>query len=97
MSKMSWAHAELSERASELGFESIEQAKQNGYQIVYKNGDLVLMLDPLKAQEVAHRDYLKRKEKILDELRDLRDAYRGVENTEDVLDRTITFIEEGEI
>lgn len=34
MSKMSWLHAVLSERASELGYKSIEEAVADGYDIV---------------------------------------------------------------
>jgi len=35
MSKMSQLHAELTEMAAELGFDSIESAEANGYKVVY--------------------------------------------------------------
>ena len=41
MSKMSQLHAELSVNASELGYASLEDALEAGYQIDYKNGGLV--------------------------------------------------------
>lgn len=91
MSKMSQLHAELSEQAYSLGYASLENAMADGYVADYENATLV------DGRELAHRDYLKRKEEILDKLRDLRDAYRGVENTEDVLSKAIDFIKEGEI
>lgn len=37
MSKMSQLHAELSEQAAELGFESIGEAEQAGYGVDWKN------------------------------------------------------------
>lgn len=43
MSKMSQAHADLYEQASALGFESIQQAEENGYRITYDNGKLKLV------------------------------------------------------
>lgn len=91
MSKMSQLHAELSEQASQLGFHSIEEAEINGYEVDYENATLV------EGRELAHQNWLKRKEELLEQLRNLRDAYMGVENTEDVLSKTIDFIEEGEI
>lgn len=91
MSKMSQLHAELSEQASQLGFHNIEEAEINGYEVDYENATLV------EGRELAHQNWLKRKEELLEQLRNLRDAYMGVENTEDVLSKTIDFIEEGEI
>ena len=96
MSKMSQLHAELSEQAYELGFENLEQAFDNGYEVI-SDGDFAHLVRSEDEQESAHKDYEKRKEEILDKLRDLREAYRGVENTEDVLSKAIDFIKEGEV
>lgn len=63
MSKMSQIHAELSEQATELGFESIEQAEANGYVIYYEP---VAKLIP--AIEAAHKDLMLEKEKLLSDL-----------------------------
>ena len=70
MSKMSQLHAELSEQASDLGFESIEEAEANGYHIGYTNTGWKLQLDMAKAQEKAHEAWLKEKQQVLDELTD---------------------------
>ena len=51
MSKMSQLHAELSEQASELGFESIEQAEANGYEIEYDNCRLLHPYRLVKSEE----------------------------------------------
>lgn len=91
MSKMSQLHAELSEQATELGFESLDMALANGYDIDYQSRTLV------NGQELAHKDYERRRDELLEELSDLRDMYRGVERTEDLLNKTIDFIKEGEI
>lgn len=98
MSKMSQIHAELMEQASELGFQSIEEAEACGYMVVYSEDKAELLpRDPLEQLNEAHKEWLKEREEVLEELRDLRDAYRGVEHTEDVLSKTINFIEKGEI
>ena len=91
MSQMSQLHAELTEQAAELGFESLDTALANGYDIDYQNRTLV------NGQELAHKAWMREKEELLEELRNLRDAYMGVEHTEDVLNKTINFIKEGEI
>lgn len=50
MSKISQLHAELTEQASELGFESIEEAEAHGYTIKYNlNGEASLEPDIDKA------------------------------------------------
>ena len=51
MSKMSQLHVELSEQASELGFESIEQAEANGYKVDYSKDSWKLVPDADKAYE----------------------------------------------
>lgn len=95
MSKMSQLHAELSEQASELGFRSIEEAEANGYEIDYDKRVLV------DGRELAHKDWLERKELILKALNDLYDNYiEGsfkVRFEKEVIKEAIDFIEEGEI
>ena len=56
MSKMSQLHAELSQQAYELGFESIEQAEAHGYVVKYNmNGGASLEPDIDK----AHNELVK--------------------------------------
>ena len=67
MSKMSQLHAELSEQAYELGYESIEEAEANGLQVQY-NEDGTATLVPFltdKEQEMAEQN---RRDEILDKI-----------------------------
>ena len=69
MSKLSQLHAELSEQAAELGFESLEEALANGYEVDYEAKELV---NPYvlcnKAHEEAHEAWLKERDEVLDGL-----------------------------
>lgn len=95
MSKMSQLHAELSEQAYRLGYSSLENAMADGYCVDYEKRTLV------DGRELAHKDYLKRKELILKALNDLYDNYiegsYKVRFEREVIKETIDFIEEGEI
>ena len=103
MSKMSQLHAELTEQAAELGFENVEEALDNGYDVDYDNYKIVgHKLDfsetvkyLTKEQEKAHEAWLKEKACSLEGLEDLRKRipYDWTE-TIDVLDRAIEFIKE---
>ena len=55
MSKMSQLHAELSEQASELGFESLGEAEQAGYGVDWENAKL------LPPEDAAHQHLLAMK------------------------------------
>lgn len=103
MSKMSQLHAELSEQANELGFETIQDAVNSGYVVDYERGKLVkyglsyseTVEYLMKEQEKAHEAWLKEKACALEGLEDLRKRipYDWTE-TIDVLDRAIKFIKE---
>ena len=69
MSKISQLHAELTEQAYDLGFESIEDAERNGYEVDYLNAKLYKPDE----QEQAHEAWLKEKEKVLNEQKELHD------------------------
>ena len=71
MSKMSQLHAELSEQAYELGYESLGEADQAGCGVDWENARLI------PPQEMAHREWLKEKEQVLAELEAVRQAYAG--------------------
>ena len=90
MSKMSQLHAELTQQASELGYESIEEAEANGYEVDYEEQKLV------DSQELAHENWLKRKEETLAKLKQLLEAYKGAEGVTSVAEEAIEFIEKGE-
>lgn len=103
MSKMSQFHAELSARASELGFETLQQALDNGYHINYCNKDTVELVRRRdhggEEQEKAHKDYLRRKEEVLEELQDMRDgiAEGGYKVYAKIIDKAMQLIKEGEV
>lgn len=68
MSKMSQLHTELTEQASELGFESIEDAENNGYEVVCDGkgfGRLVKSEDEL---DQYHRAWLKKRDEVISSL-----------------------------
>lgn len=77
MSIMSQLHAELSEQANELGYETLEEACQDGYHAEFNTNPLTheesatLVPDPVKEQEKAHEAWLKDKQHVLDELTDV--------------------------
>lgn len=88
MSRMSQLHAELTEQAYELGFESIGEAEQAGYGVDWEKHKL---LDP---QDLAHRAWLKERDDVLDDLRHLKNIYKEVKPDEDIIERAISFIKE---
>lgn len=94
MSKMSWLHAELSERASELGFESLEDAERNGYEMHMDGMTPTLKPNASKQLELAHKAWLKERDDVLDDLGHLKNIYKEVKPDEDIIERTINFIKE---
>lgn len=98
---MGQLHAELSEQAAELGFETLQDAFNSGYTVDYDKRKLVKSsilwhLDTdeclVKEQEKAHKEWLKERDDILDDLKHLN--YKGVKPDEDIVERTINFIKE---
>ena len=69
MSKMSQLHAELSESAAELGFETIQQAEEAGFVPNWNTG----RFEKKDWLNEAHADTLKERDKIVEELITLRD------------------------
>ena len=107
MSKMSQLHAELTEQAYELGFESIEQALANGYEVDYDNYKLVKhklgwseTAEYLaKEQEKAHEAWLKERDEIIKDLDHIALGYTegGFPAHAKAIYRAIDFIKKGEI
>ena len=98
MSKMSQLHAELTEQAIELGFESLEEAEANGYTINYCEGRLVKheCCELARQQELAHEAWLAEREEIITELENLITAYAGAEGVAKPVRKAIEFIKKGE-
>lgn len=101
MSKMSELHRELSEQAYDLGFISLEDAKNHGWRVNYEQAKLeppVVQpsLDEIKEQEKAHEAWLKEKEEVLD---GLISVYSDVDVPRDLkkyIEHAIEFVKKGE-
>lgn len=65
MSKMSQLHAELSEQASELGYESLGEAEQMGCEVDWENHKLI------PPEEAAHNSILRERDEIIEDLKKL--------------------------
>ena len=106
MSKMSQLHAELSEQAAELGFESIEEAEANGYGIDYKNQKLFIPKPDPKLDEAieealqeAHEEWLKERDEVIRDLDHIARGYAeaGFDDHAEKLYKAIEFIKKGEV
>lgn len=99
MSKIGQVNLDLQEQAEELGFESVQEALDNGYTAAIKrNGSYELLppFDPFEEMDEAHNDYENRKKIIIDKLEMLiSDTQYQV--YEDTLKEAIDFIKEKEI
>lgn len=107
MSKMSQLHAELTEQANELGFETIQDAVSSGYIVDYDKGKLVKYgfdysetVEYLtKEQEKAHEAWLEEKHEVLHILESVKEDIvdlNGGDNNHvaiDELNYVIDFIE----
>lgn len=100
MSKMSQLHAELSEQAYELGFESVEQAEARGYTVKYSGDEAFLVPDVDKAQEKVHEAWLEEREDIYKRLSELYNELVYIDIDEEYLvtiNDAIEFIRKGEM
>lgn len=88
MSKMSQLHAELSEQAAELGFESLGEAEQAGYGADWENGKLIGVEDEL---DKAHKAWLKEQQIVLGDLMNLM-IHKVYDH--DIIERAYNFIKE---
>ena len=93
MSKMSQLHAELTEQAYELGFESIGEAEQAGYGVDWENSKLI------SPQDMAHIEWVKKRDKLVGELEHMAIGLMEMHHTDksDLLYEVIDFIMKGEV
>ena len=105
MSKMSQLHAELSQQAYELGFESLDQAIESGEYEVIGTENWAELVSTKDEQEKAHEEWLEQKSQILTRLAQLEiylnnkvehGHFWGKDDWEVVAD-AIDFIEKGEV
>lgn len=95
MSRMSQLHAELSEQAYKLGFESLDQAIESGEYEVIGTENWAELVSTKDEQDKAYEAWLKEKVCALEGLEDLRKRIPcDRAETIDVLDRAIKFIKE---
>lgn len=95
MSKTGNLYLELQDQAQELGFDTVEEALEHGYEVV--RGTLKKKEDE---QTKAHEAWLEEKKVVLGDLRNLYLGYcaSGKSDTTDaaVISRAIEFIAKGE-
>ena len=96
MSKMSNIAMELDEKAVELGFADHLEAMANGYDWGVNESGEAFLFKQKDEQEKAHEAWLKERDDILDDLEHLKNIYKEVKPDEDIIKRTITFIQKGE-
>lgn len=104
MSKMSQLHAELEEQAYEKGYESLDEALNDGATII---GETLLTGDDIKyvgtkdAQEQAHEAWLKEKKVLMGDLRNLLIGMHasGRSDSTDyaIIEHALEFIAKGEM
>ena len=80
MSKMSQLHAELSEAAAELGFESIEDAEAHGYKVEY-NGDCASLVPDINEAYKLEEGEMKR----IKDAKKLEIVWRTLNNALDII------------
>lgn len=108
MSKLSQLHAELEERAGELGFCGVEDALEQGWQVDYESAKLrppivQPTLNEIKelerGRELAHQEWLARRSAVLADLYALHKHFNEHDETQyaTIVNETIKFLEEGEI
>lgn len=95
MSKMSMIHAELMEQCARLGFQDLGEAEQAGYGVDWQNARLIKVEDE---QDKAHKAWLKEREEVLEELRNLHEYFVEEDDLHYsiVVAKAIKLLEEGE-
>lgn len=85
MSKISQIHAELTEKAAELGFASLEEAQDNGYEVLYDGDgwcDLVKSKEPDINQAYAD---LEAEQKANKEAKQIEMVYNAIGQAKDII------------
>lgn len=102
MSKMSQLHAELEQQAYEKGYESLEEALNDGATIIggtLLTGDDIKYVGTKDAQEQAHEAWLKERGEVIKGLQSTWFYLNNLGEKEDAdnVSRAMKFIEEGEM
>ena len=88
----------LQEQAEELGFETIQEAIDAGYEVEYHTHGNHKLVKPKDELEKAHEAWLEEKEQLLERLEKQRDTFDKLHYVEpyELLSDTIAFIKRGE-
>lgn len=102
MSKMSQLHAELEQQAYEKGYESLDEALNDGATIIggtLLTGDDIKYVGTKDAQEQAHEAWLKERDEVVKGLQSTWFYLNNLGEKEDAdnVSRAMKFIEEGEM
>lgn len=102
MSRMSQLHAELEEQAYEKGYESLDEALNDGATIIggtLLTGDDIKYVGTKDAQEQAHEAWLKERDEVVKGLQSTWFHLNNLGEKEDAdnVSRAMKFIEEGEM
>lgn len=102
MSKMSQLHAELEEQAYEKGYESLDEALNDGATIIggtLLTGDDIKYVGTKDAQEQAHEAWLEERDEVIKGLQSTWFYLTNLGEKEDAdnVSRAMKFIEEGEM
>lgn len=97
MSKIGEVNLDLQEQANELGFETVQEAIDNGYTVLYIKPDVVKLVRKEEYElHEAHKAWLHEKETILNKL-SLAAAVAENKAIAQVLEEAKDFIEKGEV
>ena len=99
MSKMSQLHAELTSQAYELGYTTLEDAFNDGWEVDYDQLRLRKVVD---IQEEAHRAWLKERSELMKDADNLLSDTENYEPTaydelRIMVNRLLEFIKKGEM
>ena len=97
MSKIGEVNLDLQEQANELGFETVQEAIDNGYTVLYIKPDVVKLVRKEEYElHEAHKAWLHEKETISNKL-SLAAAVAENKAIAQVLEEAKDFIEKGEV
>ena len=97
MSKIGEVNLDLQEQANELGFETVQEAIDNGYTVLYIKPDVVKLVRKEEYElHEAHKAWLHERETILNKLEMVANTSDN-EAVKETISEAINFIKKGEV
>lgn len=97
MSKIGQVNLELQEQANELGYSTVQEAVDDGYEVVYSVDRTKLeAVDLEEEHKKAHKEWELKRAKVLGALEALSE-YSDSKTIQKIAKDAIDFIEEGEV